>query len=236
MRELRNEELVSVSGGGVLTLDPVIVNGPPPRGGGGGGYTGGPSGPVAPPPHTVPDTPELEVPEDYENYEDHCGMQADGYPDGVDSQALNQLALEAADMLRANLTNASQEIALGLYQTSSGELVIGQLHFGSADVTSDPNMGDLSPADLVNNAPGQLVGIMHNHPSDNPALSFGDRSFAILLRGFGEDLVSGNLVQYIATTPDRVTPNGVVECELLTAHTGTTGQNSSTVGADGCNT
>lgn len=82
MRELNVNEMIAVSGGGALTLDPVIVNGPPPRGGGGGGYTGGPSGPVAPPPHTVPDTPELEFDGDFGDANDELPFTVAQNEDG----------------------------------------------------------------------------------------------------------------------------------------------------------
>jgi len=131
------------------------------------------------------------------------------------------LAWEAAGVIRDAVGTGPQEATIGLYMTPGGDLVMGPTFVGPVPAPGEAaNMGpNFGASSLLNDAPGQLVGLIHNHPSDNPNPSSGDNQFDSLLRSFGESLVSGDLVQYIATTPLITTPSGSFEGDRLHAHT-----------------
>jgi hypothetical protein len=169
-----------------------------------------------------------------EDEDDTCGNHVD-YPDGVSPEALNQKALEALQIITAAVGDRNQEGFIGIFQTSSGQLVLGNLLL-SAVAPSGEIAGLKPPPSYTLLGPGTLVATVHNHPGGIPFPSTADEAWFSLHDDFNYGgKVSEDLVSYISGNAFVSTPDGAFTVQSLYAHTkeGTAPVESAKINADG---
>ena len=162
---------------------------------------------------------------------------AEHYPDGVEPAELNAEANSAADRIVDEVGSNNQEAYIGIFLTPDGNLVQGEIHTGPIFQRGEiANMGqNFGTADLMNGAPGELVGVIHNHPSYNSAPSTGDEAFVNQLFMYYGDQVSNNLVQFIAVVTFSSVQAGSSSFGPVTRVTAHTEGGSADVTGNSCN-
>jgi len=77
----------------------------------------------------------------------------------------------------------------------------------------------LMPGTFAVNAPGELVALVHNHPSSNPDLSDSDQNWFNYAESIHLNGINDELVMYIGTGVTTAAPNGTTITLHPTAHT-----------------
>ncbi|WP_084396426.1 hypothetical protein [Henriciella aquimarina] len=151
--------------------------------------------------------------------DDMCGIDASEYPAGVDATELNQLAWEAYSDIADAVGNNNQEGLVPLYQSPSGELVAGDMIMGQVAPAGEIPSVPVTPGMLTIGAPGELVGLVHNHPSGVPLPSTGDASWFAAAESIYFQGIDNNLVLFVGANVATGTPDGPTTTPHLTANT-----------------
>lgn len=246
MRELDLGEISIVSGGSaeepVATMPSVLVTAPRRREGPSvaimldwnaskyGGelsdvqYGGGGSS------FTPPDTPCTAT----------GGHDTSDYPDGVDPVEMGELAWDAYEQISNIVGENNQEGLMPIYQTHEGNLITGDMILGAIAPDDVAPSVNVTPGMLTINAPGELVGLVHNHPhSDQTALSPADENWFGIADHIAFQNIDDNLVLYVgADVVSGSASEGWTETPTITAHTqdSSGNQSSANIAEDGTST